>query len=163
MDEQADRVVISVSGAPEPVDCGRAVDTPVEFTLSRPRGARILVDGQGQGATVLVVRDADLPVVPAPWREVPTSYFGLDGSGFGIGYTTPGGPDLRFRVNRGQISEPALEQVRIGGHDAVIVDLDGQAAVRWAVGDLVYSMTLIPSEGATTSREELHSVLGRLT
>jgi hypothetical protein len=66
-------------------------------------------------------------------------------------------------VNRGQISEPVLEQVRIGGHDAVIVDLNGHEAVRWAVGDLAYSMTLIPTEGATTSREELHSVLARLT
>jgi hypothetical protein len=163
VDEQADRVVISVFGAPEPVDCGRAIDTPVEFTLSRPLGTRTLVDGRGQDAAVLVVRDADLPVVPAPWSEVPTSYFRLDGSGWGIGYTTPGGPDLRFAVFRGQISEPVLEQVRIGGHDAVIVDLHGQEAVCWVVGDLVYSMTLIPTEGATTSREELHGVLAHLT
>src|SRR5690606_6485582 len=90
VDEQADRVVISVAGEPEPVDCGRAVDTPVEFTLSSPLGARTLVDGLNQSVSVLVVRDADLPVVPPPWWEVPASYFGLGGDSFFIGYTTYG-------------------------------------------------------------------------
>ena len=163
VDEQADQIVISVPGAPAPVECGRDSDTPVEVVLSRPLGARTIADGLAPDATVLVVRDSDLPLVPAPWWEVPIGFHGLTGTSFSVAYTTPGGPDLLFEMRRGQLREPVLEQVTIGGHDAVIVDFGGEEAVCWEVGDLVYSMTLIPGEGATTSREELHSVLALLT
>jgi hypothetical protein len=163
VDEEGDRVVISIAGAPKSVECSRSIDTPVQVALSQPLGDRTLVDGRDQDIEILLFRDADLPVVPTRWWEVHGDYSGLDGSWFGIGYTTPGGPDLRFTVARGPITGPVLEQVRIGSHDAVIVDFNRQEAVRWAVGDLVYSMTLSPSEGETTSRADLHDVLAQLT
>jgi hypothetical protein len=163
VDERADRVVISVTGERKSVDCSRAIDTAVQVRLSQPLGERTVVDGRAQGVNILVVRDADLPVVPAPWWEVPGDYSGLDGSWFGFGYTTPGGPDLHFTVRRGPFAQPVLEQVRIGSHDAAIVEVNGQDAVSWEARELVYTMILVPSEGATTSREELDSVLAQLS
>jgi hypothetical protein len=159
VDEAASVVTILLTAKPGRMDCSRTMATPVHITLSRPLGDRTLRDGR-TGLDAIAFQDRYLPVVGAPWFEVPASFTFVHG-GLTVGYTRPGGPDLQFTVQVGTASATGTA-VTLGSRQGVLVD-GPQPGVQWQVGDLVYSMLLEPTEGATSSVDQVRSVIGQLT
>jgi hypothetical protein len=159
VDEAANVVTILLTAKPDRMDCSRTMATPVHITLSRPLGDRTLRDGR-TGVDAIAFQDRYLPVVGAPWFEVPASFTFVHG-GLTVGYTRPGGPDLQFTVQVGTASATG-PAVILGSRHGVLVD-GPQPGAQWQVGDLVYSMRLEPTEGATSSVDQVRSVIGQLT
>ncbi len=163
VEEHADTVVIAVTGAGKATACGTKA-APLHITLTHPLGTRTLRDGR-DGTTARAYFDSDLPQVPAPWSEVPASYSVLDGYGWSISYTRPGGPDLMFIAGVGGVgSATTVADVTLGSVRGAIIESDaGSYRVRWKVRDLTYMMMLVPREGATTSLAEAQAVINQLT
>jgi hypothetical protein len=161
VNEQLDAVVITVTGTAEPADCSRIIATKLKVTLNDPLAGRVLKDGR-DGVTARAYLDAVLPVVPAPWFETTEDYLSVDQSGWSLGFTRPGGPDLMFWINVGHVS--GTPTVRLGSRKGEFY-ATGQSnhGVRWQVGDLVYSMLLLSSEGTTSSQSDLEQVVSQLT
>ena len=160
VDEGAPGVVkVVVTAKPERMDCSRTMATPVHISLSYPLGDRKLLDGR-TGADAVVLQDRYLPVVGAPWFEVPVGFTFVDGA-LSVHYTRPGGPDLHFTVKAGTVSTTG-PTATLGSRQGVLVD-GPDPGVEWQVGELVYSMVLFPTEGATVSADQLLLVLNQLT
>ena len=161
--EQDAEVRLFVHASPEPIDCSRAMVTTVHLTLTSPLGTRSLRNGV-TGATVPVFRDADLPVLPLPWTEVHNDFTQMDGTTWAGSYTRPGGPDLRFLVQPGQLDSAGAERVPLGHREGVILPYGGHSyEVDWTVGDLLYRMSLEPSEGGSVSLNQTQQVIAALT
>jgi hypothetical protein len=160
VDEGAPGVVkVFVTAKPDRMDCSRTEATPVHVTLSHPLGDRKLIDGR-TGADAILVQDRYLPVVGAPWSEVPIGFGFVDNS-LSVHYTRPGGPDLHFTVKVGTVATTG-PTATLGSRQGVLVD-GPDPGVEWQVGELVYSMVLFPTEGATVSADQLLLVLNQLT
>jgi hypothetical protein len=79
-----------------------------------------------------------------------------------IPYTRSGGPDLIFGAQVGTAATTG-PTVRLGTRNGVIVQATTYVGVQWQVGDMVYSMRLMPSEGETSTVAQLHEVIDQLT
>jgi len=159
VDEGASVVTLTVSGEPEPEECSRTRVVPVTVVLSRPIGGREL--REPSGASILIERD-NLPAIPGAWWPSQVEFPYLDGTYWAAYYTRPGGPDLQFSVGRGAVTGQPGEEIRLGSHTGIVVPLRDKYSVWWQVGDLTYRMALEPSEGQTSTLDDLHSVVDAL-
>ena len=159
--ESSDVVIVTVTATAAPAACERTVVTQFKVTLSQPLGGRLLRNGR-DGVIARAFFDANLPVIPAAWHEVPTDYISVDQSSWSIGFTRSGGPDLYFRAEAFRMADPGT--VPLGSHKGVVYPVRQDSyGVRWQVGDLMYSMELMPSEGKTCTQAELEHVISQLT
>jgi hypothetical protein len=162
LDERSDAVNIAVTATPGPgPDCTTAwAATLLTVHLAKTLGTRPVRD---HGTTRPAFLDRELPLVPAPWTKVSEGYggFGIP-PGWDVGYTRPGGPDIHIQAHTGTVTRTPLKQVTIGSRTGITFADGSQVGLQWQVGSLVYTLVLMPTEGATSSPTELDDVLSHL-
>jgi hypothetical protein len=146
-----------------PTECSRSMVAKAPVVLSRPLGARTLIDGS-TGNPVPTFPDANLPVPPAPWTEVLGDFTGLDGSALDYLFTRAGAPELMIAVSHGDQLDPSpVQRVQLGHHQGVIDEWGTNSyEVDWVIGDLYYQMRLNPNEGQTVSLAQTHDIITEL-
>ncbi|MET8229941.1 hypothetical protein ABZS77_04590 [Micromonospora sp. NPDC005298] len=159
-------VVVAVSGrVVTAVDCatsGRRV--PLVVSLPTPLGERVLRDAASNRPPPTFA-DRDLPDLASDprWSPHPSQC----DEGLCQGYNGPDGLALSTsassRTAEGGGGPPAVATVPVGSRRGTITgSADSSWQVRWEVGDLAYSLRLIPGEGAVLSLKEFRAVLASL-
>ncbi|MET7709750.1 hypothetical protein [Micromonospora sp. NPDC005413] len=166
-----DGTTITVYATPGDTPCGELAQP--QATITEQTDAEVVVAVSGRVVTAVDcatsgrrVADRDLPDLASDprWSPHPSQC----DEGLCQGYNGPDGLALSTsassRTAEGGGSPPAVATVTVGSRRGTITgSADSSWQVRWEVGDLAYSLRLIPGEGAVLSLKEFRAVLASLT
>jgi hypothetical protein len=163
---EPDRVVIAAFGIDRRADdCTRAgLAAPVTVTLAEPLAGRVLVDAV-TGGPVPTYPERVLPVLPEPYREVPTSYAALTGERFPLSYTREDGADLTFMMARATGPAPsgsAAERIVVGGRAAVLSNKSYGWTLSWRADGIDVELRFGANEGVTLARGYVIQLINEL-
>jgi hypothetical protein len=173
--ETATTVILTTApGTPVKECSGGPYGAIVHATLSRPLGTRSLRDDHG--AAVRAIRDADMPIVPAPWQEVVPTGAVWTGHEYSYDFTRGGGPDILVEImDHGSITDgqsysvgsgsvTGASAIRLGSRTGRIVPDGVTLDVVWEVGDLTYTLQILGTEGSAPADEQsVRAIVAQLT